>query len=705
MWWDWTEITLLDSVLFSILTMLVLYLVGWGITRLICALSKRNDPLNSFDFFQKINFRIIFGISFVVLFITFFSLFNFPFLISVLLIIAIALIGFTFTRRNFRLKLPKKPCVKNYSGLIIVAIILVSAMFLLSLQIKGFYGSTNDDAAFHTLVTRIILDNPNVLITRSAQPYNNFSLIYPTGAHILCAYLVTLLNVPIQKIVLMMSAILPVLIALSFYSTIKCLFESKVLSILGLIIGAFFIIGLSWVPISWGGLPLLMSLYLSISSIGLIFVFLLKKKMNFFTALLLGLIFFIAIQTYPDTLLIVILWFLLVLSLKLLPKFKNIHAWKFTFSSFFNRTNLFVAIAFLVPILLSVPFLYFIYTHLFAGANFNSLNLVPSTPYAETVKTRISFNWLFDIPALSLFFSAYGKLLALTPVSLIVLVLLLIPRVSQRISSIFPSRDFARSLFSIYSLVVLIMSYLTLTIYLPINPLLYLLDSERVWQHLFIPAVILTATVLFFVIDFSYLALKRFCYSDKTSIAKLSKSKILACALLALLIFNVSLLSVPIVTDQQEQLNLIGAKFSLFQTLKQDDASLLKWITQNIPSNACILTSAGDSGQFVTAVTQRHTISQYSYRGNYSDLMTLLTSNSSDLRAVPLMIENNVSYVYIGSTATTYALDNPYYRHFNVTQFLSTSYFTLTKEIGDACLFQFNASAALTAYNSYGTTD
>ena len=39
--------------------------------------------------------------------------------------------------------------------------------------------------------------------------------------------------------------------------------------------------------------------------------------------------------------------------------------------------------------------------------------------------------------------------------------------------------------------------------------------------------------------------------------------------------------------------------------------------------------------------------------------MAILTSNASDLRAVPLMIEYNVSYVYIGSIATTYALQNP----------------------------------------------
>ena len=120
MWWDWTEITLLDSVLFSLLSMLILYLVGSGILRLICALSKRIDPFSSFDFYQKINFRIIFGFIFIFLFVLIFSIFNLSFLTSTLLIIAIAVIGFATTRHSFKLKLPKKPhfqklCQSNYS--------------------------------------------------------------------------------------------------------------------------------------------------------------------------------------------------------------------------------------------------------------------------------------------------------------------------------------------------------------------------------------------------------------------------------------------------------------------------------------------------------------------------------------------------------------------------------------------------------------
>ena len=220
-----------------------------------------------------------------------FSIFNVPFLVSTLLVIAIAVTGFVVSRHSFKLKLPMKSRFKNYAGLIIVFIILLASIFLLSTLITGFYGSTNDDAADHTLMIRIILDTPNALLTRSAQPYANFVLNYPSGTHVLSAFFVTLLSVPIQKIVIMVSAILPVLIALSFYSTIKCLFENKALSVFGSIIASFFTIGLSWAPVSWGGLPLLLSFYLSISGIGLIYAFLLKKNMTCFNALLLGLSF------------------------------------------------------------------------------------------------------------------------------------------------------------------------------------------------------------------------------------------------------------------------------------------------------------------------------------------------------------------------------------------------------------------------------
>ena len=699
MWWNWTEITLIDSILFSIISIAILYLVGWGTIKLIGALSKRDDPLSAFDFFQKMNFRIFFGFIFIVFFALIFSIFDFPFFVSALLIIAIAVTGIVVFRNRVKIELPKKPIFKNYAVSIIVFFILLLSIFLLSGLIAGFYGSTNDDGSDHTLMIRLILQNSNVLLTRIAQPYSHSILNYPTGAHVLCTFLLTLLNVPIQKIVIMVTVILPVLISLSFYSTIKCLFENKFLSILGLTVSAFFSIGLCWAPVGWAGLPLLLSLFISTSGIGLVFIFLHKQKINGFTALLIGLIFFISVQTYPGALLMVVLWSFALLSYKLITKLSNAYLRNFSLRSLFRRSNLFITFAFFVPILFSIPFLYFVFTQNGQVFQITELSSFASVS-ASSVKSLIGFNWLLDLPALSVFFSMFGKLFALVPISLIMLFVLLIPRISQWVSSIFSAKEFKKSLFLVYSLMLLIMGYLTLTLFLPINFLSAFFDPQRVWQHLYLPATILTAVVIFFVVFLSYVGFKRLFQSDRINLAKLQKNRILGCALLALLIFNVALISIPVITEQTSQYKKIEMSLNTYETLESDDLSLMKWISENVPSNEHVLVSAGDSGQFVSAVTQKLTVSEKSKLKDYVYLMGLLTSNASDSKIIQLMVDNNISYVYIGSVATTYALQYAYYRHFNATQLLQTSYFTPIKQVGDASLFQFNVSAALIAYDA-----
>jgi hypothetical protein len=708
MWWDWTEITLLDSVLFSILSVSILYLVGSGVLRLICTLSKKADPFGSFDFLVKTNFRIVFGFIFIFLFLMIFSAFNLPFSTSVLLVVLIALIGFVATRQSLKLRLLKKIRLQDYAPIIAVFLMILTTFFLSTSLIAGFYGSTNDDGADHTLLVRIVLDNPNSLLTRNGQPYLNFVLNYPSGTHVLSAFLLTLLNVPIQKIIILVSAILPGLIALSFFTTTKCLFKNKALSILALIISAFFTIGLSWAPFSWGGLPLLLSFYLVISGMGLIYLLLIKEKMVWLNASLMGLIFFIASQTYPTALLIVFFWFLLMLIVKLLPKSFDIRGIAIFVSSSFSRKNMVLIVAFVIPLLFSVPYFFSYYVNNIAGPRFNvvnsSLNSVANVS-SEIVRTRISFNWLFDLPALSQFFSEFGKLLSLASFSLILLVLLCVLMVWRRITSVLPSKEFSKGLLLIYLFMLIIMSYLAITLFLSINLFSNLFDPARVWQHIFIAATIMTALVIFSAIYFSYETFNRLFRDRKKNGVKIAKTRFLTCVVSVFLIFSVAAAIIPAIAEQQEIYNKVGSSFNMYETLNEDDMFLMKWITENVPSQVHILVSSGDSGQFVTSVTQRQTISVYSFLKNYTDLMRTLTSNSSDLRAIPLMLEYNVSYVYIGSVATTYALQIPYYRSFNSTQFLETPYFTLAKEVGDAWLFKFNASAALSAYTSLGLID
>jgi hypothetical protein len=623
-----------------------------------------------------------------------------PFLISTAIIIAIAAIGLIAAYLRMEIKLPKANFIKKHFDILVVFVIFFAALFSAATLITGFYGSTIDDGADHTLMTRIILDNPNALLTFSTQPYANIPLNYPVATHALSAFFVTLLGVPIEKIIIMLSVILPSLIAISFFSTIKCLFGNKFLSIIGLVIAAFFTIGLTWGPISWGGVPLLLSFYISITSLGLIFAFVIKKKMTPLNAFFIGLIFFLASRTYPVVLLIVSIWFLLILIAKLLVRLRNVHGWMISVPRLFSKTNMVIAIAFSAPILLNVPYFSFIYTQ---NVRIIQSNLLDSAAISasERVKTLINFNWLFDIPALSQFFSGFGRLFILASFSIILLIGVFVLLLSRRATSKFFSREFACGLLLVYSLMLLIILYLALTLYLPINFLTTFLNPERVWHHIFIPATIMTAVVLSSSVYILCMAIKRLFNRGKTKVWKLS-SKTLACTLLVLVIFSAAPLAIPVIEDQQKGYNETKFMLNKFKTLNQDDILLMHWIKETIHSPDHILVSSGDSGQFLSAVTQRQTISYYSRFKNYSDLMSLLTSNSSNLKAIPLMLEYNVSYVYIGSTAITYSLEYSYRRQFNATQFLSTPYFTLTKEIGNAWLFQFNASAALAAYEAAG---
>jgi hypothetical protein len=694
MWTDWTQINLLDSVFFSILSIGVLYVVGFAILRLISKVTGKNGSFASFDFLQRLNFRILFGFIFVVLFVVIFAYFNLSFEVLAIIIVGIVAVGLIVKRSSFKLKVPNVSCSRGLVFSVLVLVILLLTLVLSSMMVAGSYGATNDDGADHTLMVRMVLDNPSVLITRSAQPYAAFLIRYPLGTHILGAFFVTLFNVPVQKIVVFMSVIFPALIALSFYTATKCIFESRKLAFVSLIISAFFTIGLTLSPVSWGGLPFLLSAFFWVSSMGLIFSFLLKEKITGLNAFLIGIVFFAASRTYPIALLMLVMWLFIVLSFKLFGRLWVSKPRKLAVLHFLAKKNIVYLICFVLPLLLALPYFSSLLTNNFDALQVNLFNIISN--WVEPIKASVGFNWLLDLPALASFFSRFGILLGLTPLCLLPLILLSIPQISRRFNITLSSKQFRHSILMVYIFALTILAYLTLTLFLPVDFLISFFDPARVYQCLFVPATFLTAVVIFSGLLLFYEILKRLLYPEKKllRVSNFTRNRVLVCMLVGLLAVSSVIFIIPIVSEQQRAFSGARASFIDLQTLKQDDLSVMEWIIGNVPLNKTILVSSGDSGQFLAAVTQRDAISINSRLANYSDLMDLLTSNSSDLRAVPIMVQYNISYVYIGSTATGYGVANPYYRAFNSTQFFSTPYFELTKEIGNAWLFEFNATKA-----------
>ena len=181
---------------------------------------------------------------------------------------------------------------------------------------------------------------------------------------------------------------------------------------------------------------------------------------------------------------------------------------------------------------------------------------------------------------------------------------------------------------------------------------------------------------------------------------KFSRNRLFAVVLSVLFISTVIFLSVPVVKEQQQTYNKMKIYLNYYTVLGQDDVLLMNWIKDNVSSQALILISRGDSGQYLTAVSEKQSFCGYNGIENYSAIMTFLTANSSDLRAIPYLIDNKISFVYIGSKPSTFALDSVIRRSFNASQFLATPYFNLIKEVGNAWLFEFDASSALKAYKT-----
>jgi hypothetical protein len=695
MWWDWGPISALDVILLYILITSILALMGYGFIRLFSALckSKTQGFFSSFDYLQKLNFYLMLGFAFLFVSILIFSFFNLPFFLCIIVVIAVASLGFVLNHNTLRIqRFGAKEFIKKYSFTLVVLILLLVLVALSSSLVTGSYGSSNTDGADHTFFTRLILANPNVLWTHSAQPYVDTQIQYPLGTHVLTAFFVLTLNIPIQKVIIILTVILPALIALSFYSTIKCLFNHRLVSFLGLLIAGFFSIGFVFGPIWWSGLPLLFSLYLSISGMGLIFVFMFKAEWNWFNAFLIGLVLLIACETYPVSLLVLSFWLLLLLGFKMVLQFKN----KVSFS-LISRRNILVLLAFLVPILLAIPYLYFVFTFKIESGRYLTSDIT-SSGALSTFRDRLFFNWL-NIGEQSVFFSGFANLLMLAPFSVFIIVALLIPKVSKKAPKVFGADDFIPSLALVYAVMLMVVGYLALTL-LPIKSLLTFMDPERIWQHIYIFAVILTSAVVFSIVYFSYHGLKYLFKNDEGRKLKLSKRKIIGYIAFAILIFNVAVVCFPLVKEQQDSYNEIKSSFNR-NTINQSDLYLMNWIMGNTPSDCRILISQDDSGQFVAAVTQRYTIAMDLYTSNYRSLMKTLTLNASDPQAIPLLIEFNVTYVYIGSTAMTYDIPQYIYRQFNATQMLSTPYFTIVKQYGNASLFSFNETLASTKYSEF----
>jgi hypothetical protein len=698
------QITLFNELIFAGLVTAFLYSSGYAFVGVIVKLGKINDPFIGLSIFQKINFRVLLGMGFTFIFFSVLSLFESTFVqISyTYLAIVISLSSYLLYKklRSSKIFFNKRPTMGLNIFTILTLIVILITLLLSANLISGYYGSTNNDGGYHTFKIRIIIDNPISLITHSSQPYAAYTDVYPSLAHCLGASFVTLFEIPIQDIVTMFCAILPALICLALCSAIYTIFKNKLISLIGSAISGFLTLGYSWGPMAFNALPLLMSFFISATGLGLIYYFFESNNKGWIHYFIVGVIFVVALETYYVSFLIILFWILILFA----AKFANLsfRIRSIRFHSIISREKTKMIVAFMIPAITILPYLVIF----FATRNpatqgfpsdippgyFSSANEI----IVNLIQQRVTFDWLLDVPATANFFSQFGSILSLSSLSIILLPAMLAVFILSKNKS---KRYLLTSYSLVFGLFLLLMAFLTLGTNTSIGKFfLSFFDLERIWQHIFIPGIMLTSMAIFLAGYITYIGIKHL-WKKTEDLSHHKRNRLLAAVIFFIMVFNViAICSSSFFIEFETQYTAIAGSINTFHSIGQDDVQIMSWIKNNISPSSKILVSTGDSGQYITPVTGVQSIYSYDnriYSLKYGTLISKLSVNPFNPEAIQSMLDYNISYVYIGSISTIFSLDASS-ACFNATLLRETPYFSLVKQIGNSSLFKFDQNKAIT---------
>lgn len=655
-------------------------------------LIAKSDFSEQLDVYERFNYKLIIGMAFATLFLEFFSFLGLPMQISGWALFIVTVLGTIYVlmkKLRFNSRGKGKQLIKMQDVLphLPMLFVLLAVYVVSSSIIAGYFGASADDAAFHTFLIKVILDNPYALIGRTTEPYATFYHTYPVGAHCLGALITIIFSVPIQKIVMMLMALFPGLTVLSFYSSVKTLFKTPSMAIIASIVSAFLNTGAIWTTLWWGGLPFFLSLYLSISSLGFVIFFLIDRPKSYFNTLMLTLLVYFSIYVYPTALLFLSIWLFIIFVYKvsIIKRFK-ISTVKL-FKAIYCRAWV-PALLTLIPLLFVLPYLFSLYLIFFSS---------PVVVGGESLILNIGVREIIiDSSSLPNLLSLYfGKLLKLASFSIFLIPPLILVTVSKVSARDRERRTLEATVLNQCLLVFLLLYMLYLSDFSIGRIIPYMIFlTPRVFAYLVIPGVILTSLALYSIIDGVKIA-KNIMRLEKM-LLKIRGSRIQIIGVISFLVFNTCIIGTVFkdnlfqdgFQEFQNQLGFIKRELTNYQILTQDDIQLMEWIRDHTPRDSTILASHGDAGQYVAVISQRKTV--------YHALLAELYGCPSNISILPTLFYFNITHIYIGSKVGKSWVGSESSRtHLDPDKLLLVPYFKLEKRFGNSYLIRFDRDLAL----------
>jgi len=679
-----SQITNMELPVVTFFFIVLFCLLGYSSLRLLQIILRKGKIRVSHNFLglssdsiARMNLFLYIGISFFLLYTEILSVFKVfssfaLYALTTLSFMVFSLDLFNRFKTGIKSLIDRKKCI-----LILVTIILLSIISVLgSMIISGEFGSTEGDAAFHSFVILQMIKN-------KAVPNLTF---YPEGAHSVSAFLALFLNIPIYKVVILLTASFSTVVFLGFYSFGVSLLSKPMLGFLCATLGSLFWYG-SYFSIHFGGLSLALAIYVVVSCMAFTKKLIVAKIENRYEYIVFSVLLFLPLfAIHPIALLLELIWLLLLITRSFFTHGKAL------VQSILPLLILSFSLAAVFCFVFLKGPIYGVYDLLWGRGAYSELpELIRYNPVAYEWNERFSPLILFNPPYFESYLVIFGHTLArLVPYSILISIIVI------SLSSLLKHRSMAHRsnhLSQISESILLFYVFLVIIHYIvkydSLFYLYYIFPGERMWQLSGILVTMLkTLSVVLLWILVSKTSVILF---KKTSVTILDRKIFLNVILSTIILMGLVL---PMVNPAEPLYDALAERSYLqsHSVLTKEDIILQLWMKRNIPDSRYILISWSDAGQYVPIISEKRDIIYeygvliplpgYSHIKEYQELLGSTANSPDSATTLELLRFFNITYVYVGAKHTTE------FPVFNAAKLLSAKHYRVARNVGNAWLFE-----------------
>jgi len=679
-----SQITNLELPVVTFFFIVLFCLLGYSSLRLLKIILRKGKIYMSYDFFglssdciANMNLFLYIGISFFLIYAEILSVFkafsSFAlYALTILSFMVFSLDWFYHFRTRIKSFMNRKKCICILATLILLSIISV----LGSMIISGEFGSTEGDAAFHSFVILRMIKN-------KAVPNLTF---YPEGAHSVSAFLALILNIPIYKVVILLTASFSTVVFLGFYSFGVSLLSKPMLGFLCAILGSLFWYG-SYFSIHFGGLSLALAIYVVVSCMAFTKKLIVAKIENRYEYIVFSMLLLLPLfAIHPIALLLELIWLLLLIMRSFFTYRKSLL--RSTVPLLILSLGLAAVFCF---IFLKGP-IYGVYDLLWWRGSYSELpELIRYNPVAYEWNERFSPLILFNPPYFESYLAIFGYTLTrLVPYSILISIIVVF------LSSLLKHRSIAyrfNPLSQKSESILLFYVFLVIVHYIVKYDYLfyfyYIFPGERMWQLSGILVIMLKT--LSVVVLWTLVSKASVTVFKKISVTVMHRKIFLNVIFSTIILMGLVL---PTVNPSEPLYGALAERSYLqsHSVLTKEDIILQLWMKWNISDFRYILISWSDAGQYVPIISEKRNVVYeygvpiplpgYSYMKEYQELLTSIANSPDSAVTLELLRFFNITYVYVGAKHTSE------FPVFSATMLLSARHYRVTRNVGNAWLFE-----------------